>query len=681
MAKMTEKELNAILDSYIQDALGNGGKLSEDRRKALAYYYGEAVGDLAPPDIDGRSSIVSTEVADTIEWIMPTLMRIFTGGDNAVEFAPQRLEDEPFAKQATEYINYIFYRQNPGFLVLHTWFKDALLQKYGVVQTWWDKHTEDTREEYKGLTSDELAYLLQSKDGLEVIEQKPCEDYPELIDVVCKLSKDVEQAKVEPIPPEDFLVDRKARSLDSASFVGHRVERTLSQLRAAGFPKDKLDQLGDDKDAGWTVEAGERAIHDDERGFFSSDDALSADESQRKIWLYSIYLRADWDGDGIAEWRLVKRAGKEILGNEKVDGHAYSGLTPILMSHRLVGRSVADLVMDLQRIKTALLRQTLDNMYLVNNGRFYVDMTKQVNLDDLLNSRPGGIVRGQGQDGVSSLAPPLLGGGAFDLMEYVDTIRENRVGVTKYNQGLDSNSLNKTATGITQIMSAAQQRIELIARVLAETGVKDMFLKLLKLVTTHQNKAQIVRLTNGFVEVDPRQWKTQFDVTVNVGLGTGNKDQQAAHLTNLLQMQQGLFQAGIVTPKNLYETAKRLPEVLGFKSDAFFTDPDELAKAAEGQPPEPNPEQMKFEAEQQYKSAQLQLEQRKAQAELQLRREQMQMDYQLRQQELALKYAQPPAAPAVDVGAPAEPEFPATPISDDFLPPDTLGMEGLSNGQ
>lgn len=633
MAKMNESDLNAILDAHIASSLGKeGGRLSEDRRKALEYYYGEAKGDLSPPDIEGRSSYVATEVADTVEWIMPTLMRIFTAGDNAVEFVPQRLEDEAAARQATEYVNYVFYRQNEGFLILHTFFKDALLQKFGVVHSWWDKHTEDAREEYRGLSPDELAFLLQNNPDLTLVEQEPNEKDPALIDVACKRSKDVEQARVDNIPPEDFLVDPKARNLINPGFVGHRVERTMSELRAAGFPKDKLDKLGDDKNAGWSTEAAERAGHDDETSYWHSggSDSLDVDKSGRKIWLYELYLQCDFDGDGIAEWRQVKRAGKEILSNVKVDGHPYSGASPILMSHRLIGRSLADLVMDLQRLKTAIMRQALDNLYLTNNARNYVNMERRVNLDDLLNSRPGGIVRGWGENGVTSLAPGSITGGAFQMIEYVDTVKENRTGVTRYNQGIDANSLNKTASGITQIMSASQQRIELIARVLAETGVKDMFRKLLKLVSQNQSKAQVVRLTNGYVPVDPRAWKMQFDMTINVGLGTGNKDQQAAHLTNLLQMQQQMAAAGIVTPRNLYETAKRLPEALGFKGEAFFTDPEQNQPQ---QPQGPSPEEQKAMADMQERQARFQLEAQKLQADQQVRMAEL----NLKREELALK--------------------------------------------
>lgn len=633
MAKMKESDLNAILDAHITSSLGKeGGRLSEDRRKALEYYYGEPKGDLAPPDIEGRSTYVATEVADTVEWIMPTLMRIFTAGDNAVEFVPQRLEDEPAARQATDYVNYVFYRQNEGFLILHTWFKDALLQKYGVVHSWWDRHVEDAREEYRGLSEDEMAFLLQENADLSLLEQSPSDDDPALIDVVCKRSRSVEQARVDNIPPEDFIVDPKARSLINPGFVGHRVERTLSELRAAGFPRDKLDKLGDDKNAGWSTEAAERAGHDDEASQMHTggSDALDVDESSRKIWLYELYLQCDYDGDGIAEWRQVKRAGTEILSNEKVDGHPYSGASPILMSHRLIGRSLADLVMDLQRLKTAIMRQALDNLYLTNNARNYVDMTKKVNIDDLLNSRPGGIVRGYGENGVTSLAPGVITGGALQMTEYVDTVKENRTGVTRYNQGIDANSLNKTASGITQIMSASQQRIELVARVLAETGVKDMFRKLLKLVSQNQSKAQIVRLTNGYVPVDPRGWKMQFDMTINVGLGTGNKDQQAAHLTNLLGVQERLAGAGIVTPRNLYETAKRLPESLGFKGEAFFTDPEQNQPE---QPQGPSPEEQKAMADMQERQARFQMEAQRAQVDQRVRMAEL----EIKREELALK--------------------------------------------
>lgn len=637
MAKMTESDLLAILDAHIGSSLGReGGKLSNDRRQALQYYYGEPVGDLAPPDIEGRSSYVATEVADTVEWIMPTLMRIFTAGDNAVEFTPTQLADEMAARQATDYINYVFYRQNEGFLVLHTWFKDALLQKFGVVQSWWDKRKDDAREEYKGLSPDELAFLLQNNPELDIIEQQPSDEGDGLLDVALKRSRPIAQARVQNIPPEDFIVDPKARSLEAPGFVGHRVERTLSELRAAGFPKDKLDRIGSDREAGWSTEAFERSSHEDQSqySFGGSESALDIDESRRKLWLYEMYLQCDFDGDGIAEWRQVKRAGGEILENVKVDGHPYSGMSPILMPHRLIGRSLADLVMDLQRLKTAIVRQTLDNMYLVNNGRYYVDMSKKVNLDDLLNNRPGGIVRGTGENGVQSLAPPLLGGGAFQMIEYIDSVRENRTGITRYNQGIDANSLNKTATGISQIMSAAQQRVELIARVMAETGVKDLFRKLLKVTCQNSSKPQVVRLTGGYVQVDPRAWRNQFDMTINVGLGTGNKDQQAAHLTNLLQVQQGLAPAGIVTPRNLYESAKRLPEALGFKGEAFFTDPEQAKQEQAPQGPQgPSPDEIKLQAELQERQARFQLDVQKAEADQQYRMAQL----ELQREQIALR--------------------------------------------
>jgi hypothetical protein len=305
------------------------------------------------------------------------------------------------------------------------------------------------------------------------------------------------------------------------------------------------------------------------------------------------------------------------------------------MPHRHVGLSIADLVMDIQLIRSTLMRQYLDGMYLANNGRYAI--SDRVNLDDMLVSRPGGVVRVQGMPGEGHIMPlvhPNTGSYAIEGLTYLDTQKENRTGITKYNQGLDSNSLNKTASGINAIMGAAQQRLELVARVFAETGVKRLFSLVHELLKKHSDKPTIFRLRNQWVPVDPRQWQTRTDMTVSVGLGNGNKDAQLAHLMSIMQVQQQAIQIGVTDPKKIYNAAKRLAENAGFSDgDEFFTDPS----GQQQQPPKP--EQAKMQADMQAKQAQIQadmqIEQAKLQnsiqleqAKLQLEREKMQMQMQ-----------------------------------------------------
>ena len=296
----------------------------------------------------------------------------------------------------------------------------------------------------------------------------------------------------------------------------------------------------------------------------------------RRVLVRDTYIRIDADGDGIAELMRYVVVGSTVILEEEAECIPFAAITPVIMPHRHIGRSVADLVMDIQLIKSTLLRGNLDNMYLANNGRYAI--SDRVNLDDMLTSRPGGVVRVAG-DPAAAILPlthPTLGNNAFSMIEYMDSVKENRTGITKYNQGMDANSLNKTATGIQAIMSAAQQRVELIARIFAETGVKELFLLVHQLVRKHNQRQDIYRLRNKWIPVDPRQWKTRTDMSVTVGLGTGNKDQQLMHLQTILMAQREALQIGVATPKNIYNALAKLTQNAGFKDpEEFWTEPQE----------------------------------------------------------------------------------------------------------
>lgn len=656
--KMTERELLSCVDSEIVNSLGRlDSRLSNDRLQAMKYYLGDKTGNLAPPEAEGRSSVVSMDVADTIEWILPSLIRIFTSGENAVEYAPRKPGDEQGADQCTDWANYVFYTQNEGFITLHDWFKDALLQKLGVIKTWWDDAEDITTEEYEGLTLDELTLMLQ--DGTAEVIQKTerIDDAPQapqqpgmppmpqaiVYDVKIKRTADTSHICIENVPPEEFLFSRKARTPQRIFSCHHRVLKTVTELREAGYKN--TDDLGDDDSgAEFSQEAIERES-DANEFTYGSRLGESPDPSMRFVWITESYMQVDWNNDGLAEWRKIVKSGKVLLSNDEIDEHPFSMLTPIKMPHKLVGRSIADLLMDLQDIKTSLMRQFIDNTYLTNNPRQYVDESMKVNIDDLLDNRVGGIVRGKGPNGVTVLPIAPLSPVTFSLLDYLDQVKESRTGINKTFQGLSANTLttDPTATATNAMIGAAKEKIELIARIFAETGVKDLFKKILKLTGQYQKQAQVIRLTgNKFISIDPRAWKTQYDILINVGLGTGNKDQIASHVMGIMNIQKEAMMAGlpITGAKQIYNAAAKFAVNSGFKNPGeFFIDPEspEGQQLSQQAQQKPNPEMMKMQAQQQAAQAKLQSDQAIAQQQMQNETAMNQQTMQMKQQEIQME--------------------------------------------
>lgn len=600
---MTDDELKQILSAEIRNALGYlDGELAEQRGEALDYYLGEPFGN----EIDGRSQVVTREVLDTVEWSLPSLIKIFTSSYEAVNFEPQGPEDEDAAKQETDYVNYVFNKENDGFKLFYVWFKDALLQKNGVVKHYFEQTEHKERETYKGLLDDEFVAIMSS-DEIEAVAHDEykgmlnldgVDNEVTLHDITLMRTEKRGRVVIEPVPPEEFLISRRAKSIDDAKFVGHRVSKTRSELIEMGYPRKVVENLPTYDEIEYNEERLRRFKNEDEW----PHQATTLNRASEPIWLVESYIRVDYDGDGVAELRKITSAGAdgyEILDNEEIDAIPFSSLTPIIMPHKWVGLSVADLVMDLQLIKSTLLRQILDNLYLINNQR-HVVVENMVNLDDLLESRPGGVIRAKAQGMVEPFPTTPFTGHAFGMLEYLDTLRENRTGVTKYNQGLDANTLNKTATGITQIMSAAQQRIELIARIFAETGVKHLFMAIHALLQKHQNKEKVIKLRNKWVTVDPSEWRTRYNMTVNVGLGTGDKNEMITQLMALYNIQKEVLPFGLATPDNVYNTLSDMIEATGKRSpEKYFTPPE--TNEIPQPPPDPQIEvdKAKLELEQQ----------------------------------------------------------------------------------
>ncbi len=609
------------------------GELSEERAAALDHYLGRPYGN----EVDGRSQVVMRDVADTVEWIKPSLMKVFCSGDEVVTFDPFGPEDVDQAEQETAYVNHVLMSKNNGFLILHDWFHDALVQKTGYVMVQNCTETKPSRETYKGLFDDELAKLME--DQPEVLEHTVTQGpYGAQHDIVVRQNKEYHYTKVTNIAPERVLVaaDWGQVDLNGCPFVEVIDYPTISSLREDGFDvDDNISDTGSGNEDDQYLQS-QRSVTNDDESTQRSD--LGADAATRRVRTRYVWMNFDTDGDGIAELRRIVIVGTTVLEDEEEDFTPVAAITPMRIPHEHYGQSVDDIVNDLQLIRTTLTRGFLDNMYLANNGRYAID-ANVVNMDDMLVSRPGGVVRVKGPVGaaIQPLLHPTESGSILQAIEYVDTVRENRTGVTKYNQGLDSNSLNKTAHGVSQIMNASQQRIELIARIFAETGVKCLMLLIHAVSIKNGRKVEMVKLRNQWIPVDPREWKTRRDVTVSVGLGTGNKDQQLQHLMVILQAQQQAIQIGVASPQNIYNALVKLTQNAGFKNaEDFWTDPSKTPPA----PPPVPPEAIKAQADMQKTQVQLQADQQKFQAQAALDQQQREHDTQLESMRLQFEAEQ-----------------------------------------
>jgi hypothetical protein len=601
--KLGEDEILALCQAQMRGALGFlQGRLAQSRLKALRFYNAEPYGN----EVDGSSRIVTTEVRDTIESAMPSLMKVFMSGDKVAQFDPTGPEDEAVADQATDYANYIFTRDNDGFGILQTAFRDGLIQKQGVVKIFWEEIEDRKRETYRGLSDAEMEQLL-APDEVEVLvhsaEQGALAQIDPatgletvtaatLHDLVVRRKKTTGRMRIVNVPPEEFLISRRATGLADASFVAHRVKKTASQLIEQGYSREIVEDLPGDDAQQFNEERIERFRAEDEAPETGGD---SIDPSMKEIWVTECYLPIDVDGDGIAELRKITIAGDaatKLLDNEQIDSLPFRAWTPIPQPHKFFGLSLADLTMDLQLAQSTVVRQLLDNMYRVNNGRSAI--SGKVNIEDMLTVRPGGLVRMTDPNAlpeghIMPLVTPPLGNMAYPLLEFLDAKQETRTGITRYNQGRDANSLNKTASGINTITGYAQQRQELIARNAGEMLVAGTFKSILALICKHQQEPRIIRLRNKWVPMDPREWNDQMDVTVTVGLGTGNKDQQLGHLMMILQTQRAAMQQlgpgnPLVNLGNIYNTLEKICENAGLKTaEPYFSDPS-FAKNLLGSP-------------------------------------------------------------------------------------------------
>ena len=660
---MDEGKLKSILENEIDNAIGYlDTETTEARTKALEYYLRQPYGN----EVEGRSQIVTGEVAEAIDGALPQLIRVFTQSDDIVRFEPKGPGDEEGAKQATDYCNWVFYTQNPGFAILHNWFKDALLQKNGVVKAYWDVKEDVTKEEYRGLTDEELVLLLADgsreivAQDTTVVEEIGPDGQPIVMqssDVIVAKRTQHGSVKVENVPPEEFLISKRARNITESPFVAHRRLVPRSDLIAMGFDPVVVEDLPSYNDLSFTDERLARYSRGEQ-----PDEEASLDKSMQEIEIYEAYLRTDYDGDGIAELRQIFYAGSEILSNVETDYNPFHSLCPIPIPHKFFGESLADRSMDIQLIKSTVVRQMLDNLYLSNNARVGAG-EGQVNLDDLLSVTPGGIVRMKNPGAVVPMAVPSVIAQAFPMLQYLDDAQSKRTGVSDMQQGLNPDVLqNVTAAAVAASTAAAGGKLELVARVFAEGGVKSLFKGILQLLCKYQDKPTLMRMRGKYIPVDPREWSNQYDVDISVGLGTGSKAEQMTMLQMVLAKQEAILQQfgpanPLVSVGQYRSTLGRFIEAAGFTDSAeFFKEvtPEIEAQLAQPKQPQADPTtqaliqqsqaqiqiaqqkaQADIQAAQQKAMADIQLQREKAQADIMIQREKAQAQLELKRQELS----------------------------------------------
>lgn len=636
-----DKLLSAI-DWAEENAYGSDtdGELSTDRAYSIRLYLGENV-DPAPV---GRSQVTDRSVFETIQWIMPSLCRIFANGSDLVSIPPIGPEDEEGAKQEAEYINWVITENNPWFETFLTWCTDALMTRNAYAMAYVDKTRNVDIEVYERQTEEGVALLMQDGD-IEVIDSKsypdgepqpvmdemgqpmldemgqPALQQPMLYDLKLRRTGENRKLCIKVLPPERCKIGQYTSSyrIHDADYFEYWDYKTISELRSEGF------DVPDDFAAEHPLESEE----DQARDLYSEQrDDNKADPSMRRIKSRMIWIRHDYDGDGIAELRYVVRLGRaqELLLNEEATSIPVACIVPSPLPHRHIGLSITDIVADIQRIKTTILRQGLDNLYLSNNPQKVIN-ENMVNLDDVLTSVPGGIVRTQDVNQLRYEVPPFVFPQAMEGLEYMDQIKENRTGTNRYFTGIDQNALNKTATGIQQLSTMAAQRVEQVARIIG-SGVEDLARVVHELILRMGHKQEVVRIKGQWVEVDPASWRKRTDFKIAVGFAAGNKDSQVARLQMISMQQFQALQLGlpIVQPQNLYETMLELTKSSDFSSpERFWTDPS----TQEPQQPPPDPEAQKLQAEMVSKEAELSLEQEKAQAEFAHRDKELQQKAQL----------------------------------------------------
>ena len=653
---MSDDELQGIVGKELEDAIDYADNyVSPLRATATEYYRGDPFGN----EEEGRSQVVSMDVRDTVQAIMPSLMRIFHSTENTVEYAPQGPEDVAAAKQATQYANYIINRDNNGFLHMHAAFKDALIRKVGILKCYWDDQTRIETSDLTGLDDAALAALYADPDAeISIVASEPIGDPDfdpmtgEILPAPMMHSARVSytypdgRVKLEAVPPEEFLISREAKDITTSDYVAHRRIVTVSELVAMGYAAEEVEGLASaHDDMNRNVERHTR------NPSLINEMNERDDPAMRKVLYVENYIKVDYDGDGIAELRKICTAGdgKKILMNEPCAMLPFAVFCPDPEAHDFFGMSIADTVMDIQRIKSVIMRNTLDSLAMSIHPRIAVT-EGMVNIEDVMNTEVGSIIRQRSAGQVQPLSMPFVGQQAFPVLKYMDEIKEARTGISKASMGLDAGALqSSTAAAVNATVSSAQQHIEIIARIFAETGMKQLYKIVLHLITTHQDQPRMIRLANQFVPIDPRAWNANMDVSINVALGRGTDTERMMMLRQIGEMQkEAMATMGAVNPltdmQKLSNTLKAMTELAGFKDTSqFWSDPSQFQAPPQEDKPDINEQLIQVQIQQiqadiQKKAAELQLGREKMFMEDDRKRDELEAELYVKAEELQAKY-------------------------------------------
>ena len=648
---MNENKLKTIVQAELDSAIGYiESETTTERRKSLEAYLRRPYGT----EVEGRSTIVTGEVAEAVDGAMPHLMRIFASSENAVKFEARTPQGVQIAEQITDYCNWVFYTQNEGFDILHETMKTALTQKVGIFKAYYEEKEHANTETYESLTEEEMTMLL-ADETREVVSQEITEELiqNELGEAITKRNFAVEVRKktttgkivVESLPPEEFLISKKGKTIADSPFCAHRKLITRTDLVALGFDPEVVETLPAYDELSYTPERVSRFSEGEQ-----PNDMESLDKSMEEIEVFECYLFTDFNDDGIAERRKVVYSGSEVLSNEEIDFNPFHAICPYPLPHKFFGQSLADRSMDIQEQKTAITRAILDSLYLSLAPRVGV-VEGQANLDDLLNVTAGGVVRLKNPNAIVPMTVPQLANQAFPMLEYLDAVQGKRTGISDAMQGLAPDVLqNVTAAAIAASTNAATGKIELIARVFAETGIKSLFQGILHLACKYDNKPQIIRMRGKYINVDPSLWDTQYDIVVNVGLGTGDQKQQMAILQMVMQKQEEILKMfgpnnPLVSVSQYRETLAKFIETSGFKdTKQFFKEitpeqDQQLAQQSQQKKQDPvvtaamQQAQAQIAIDKQKAEADIAIKQRKMEADIQLQREKMMQELELKKQE------------------------------------------------
>lgn len=636
MADMSDEQLCTIVASLVKDCENYRDETSPDRVRAMEYFDG--IMKDTPSD-DGRSKVVSRDVRATIKKVLPSIVRIVLGNDKVVEYEPVAEGDDQTAEQATDYINYLAFPESDGPNAVNDAIDDALRMRNGVIKWWQEKKIEIKYSEHSGL--DDMAFSqLVSDDYVEVLahtETQETIDGPQgpvqvpAHDVKIRRKCNKSRPKLAAVKLENFLIHPDAIILTDSPIVGENCKLRRSDLVAMGYDRDKIDLLpmagADDRD----VEAEDTTRR---RDVFTRDEIEA--KAMQEIEYYELLVRVDFDDDGIAELRRLVFAGglteKYLLENDPWDEVYYADIVCERRPHQWEGNSVTDDVADIQRIKTVLLRQTLDNLYWQNNQQPIVQESVIVNPEAVTNPAFGAPIRVKaGTDVRTALTynvVPFVAEKSFQMLTYLDNEAQDRTGISDASGGLPPDALqNMTAKASAMIEQGGIGQTEMMVRTIANS-LKPVFKGLLKLVIQHQDKPRTVRLRNKWVEFDPRTWNADMDATVNTGLGAGTRERDMMMMQFINGLQEKLLAAfgaqnnPYVTPDNLYNGISKQVQAAGLKSvDLYFTKPtpEQIQALVAQKASQPSAEQQKTQG-------QIQVEQTKGQIQLQLKDKDIQKD-------------------------------------------------------